>query len=325
MNDNFEKRMVGRVPEVVRYMDDDEKEKRKVVGYGAVFYREGDEGTEYRLFPNVRERIAPTAFDSALQRDDIRSLFNHDPNFVLGRQAAGTLRLSVDEIGLRYEVDLPESRKDVAEAISRGDVTGSSFWFRPTRESESKDGDGNTVYTIEDLELREVGPVTFPAYEATVSEMRSAKMNEARKRHIKKVVETEDSVSITFGKSEEWEGVESMNYHHDEEDKDKSERAEPDELSVGDFVEWDSSGGREKGLIERIERYGSIQVPYFDFTVNGTEDDPAALIEVYRQDGDGNEVASGVMVAHRFSTLSKIADPRRDQKLADDDLAESVF
>jgi uncharacterized protein len=198
---SFEKRFSSfSVPQVMRYEKDGD-EKKKVVGYGAVFYREGDSRTEYELFKGVKERIAPTAFDSALERDDIRSLFNHDPNFVLGRQSAGTLRLSVDEVGLRYEVDLPDSRMDVAEAIKRGDVTGSSFWFRPTSERQDSDSEGNLIYTIEDLELREVGPVTFPAYEGTVSEMRTKKIFEMQ-RHIQQIVETDDSISIRFGKSE---------------------------------------------------------------------------------------------------------------------------
>ena len=84
-------------------------------------------------------------------------------------------------------------------------------------------------------------------------------------------------------------------------------RAEPDELSVGDFVSWDSSGGEAYGKIERIERDGSIDVPDSDFTINGDADDPAALIEVYREGEDGYE-ASGRMVGHRFSTLTKTAE-----------------
>ena len=84
-------------------------------------------------------------------------------------------------------------------------------------------------------------------------------------------------------------------------------RAEPDGLSVGDFVSWDSSGGEAYGKIERIERDGSIDVPDSDFTINGDADDPAALIEVYREGEDGYE-ASGRMVGHRFSTLTKVAE-----------------
>ena len=97
-------------------------------------------------------------------------------------------------------------------------------------------------------------------------------------------------------------------YEEGEEDKpmETETRAEPDALSVGDFVSWNSSGGRARGKIERIERDGSINVPDSDFTVNGTEEDPAALIRVY--DSEGNE--SDVRVGHRFSTLTKI-DPIR--------------
>tara|TARA_Y100000004_G_scaffold193365_1_gene255755 strand:- start:3527 stop:5701 length:2175 start_codon:yes stop_codon:yes gene_type:complete len=82
-------------------------------------------------------------------------------------------------------------------------------------------------------------------------------------------------------------------------------RAEPDALSTGDFVQWDSSGGMAKGRIDRIERDGSINVPDSEFTVNGDEDDPAALITVYRETDEGWE-ATDVQVGHRFSTLTKI-------------------
>jgi HK97 family phage major capsid protein len=85
------------------------------------------------------------------------------------------------------------------------------------------------------------------------------------------------------------------------------QRAEPDELSVGDWVEWNSSGGEAYGKIERIERDGQIDVPDADVVINGDEDDPAALIEVYREGEDGWE-ASGVMVGHRFSTLTKVEE-----------------
>lgn len=84
-------------------------------------------------------------------------------------------------------------------------------------------------------------------------------------------------------------------------------RAEPDGLSVGDYVEWDSSGGQAYGRVDRIERDGQINVPDADVVVNGDEDDPAALIEVYREGEEGWE-ASGVMVAHRFSTLTRVQE-----------------
>ena len=83
-------------------------------------------------------------------------------------------------------------------------------------------------------------------------------------------------------------------------------RAEPDELSAGDFVRWNSSGGSAEGKIDRIERDGTISVPDSDFEINGDEDDPAALITVFRQTDEGNE-PTDVQVGHRFSALTKIA------------------
>ena len=87
----------------------------------------------------------------------------------------------------------------------------------------------------------------------------------------------------------------------------KTKRAEPDELSVGDSVRWNASGGIARGVITSIERDGTINVPNSDFEITGTEDDPAALITVYREvDGDFEE--TDVQVGHKFSTLTKIDD-----------------
>ena len=76
--------------------------------------------------------------------------------------------------------------------------------------------------------------------------------------------------------------------------------ASPDGLKVGDMVSWDSSGGRARGKIERVERDGTIDVPNANVKVKGTEGDPAALIQLYR-DGEPTETR----VAHKFSTLTK--------------------
>ena len=82
-------------------------------------------------------------------------------------------------------------------------------------------------------------------------------------------------------------------------------RAAPDALEVGDFVSWNASGGRARGKITRIERDGQIDVPSSEFVINGTAEDPAALIQIYR-DGEETDIYAG----HRFSTLTKI-DPIR--------------
>lgn len=82
-------------------------------------------------------------------------------------------------------------------------------------------------------------------------------------------------------------------------------RAAPDALKEGDFVSWNSSGGRARGRIEHVMREGTLGVPGTEFSINATEEDPAALIRIYR-DGEATET----MVGHRFSTLTKI-DPIR--------------
>lgn len=78
-------------------------------------------------------------------------------------------------------------------------------------------------------------------------------------------------------------------------------RAAPDALNVGDFVSWNSAGGRARGRITRIERDGSVRVPGTSFTITGTEEDPAALIRLFR-DGEATET----IVGHLFSTLTRI-------------------
>ena len=79
------------------------------------------------------------------------------------------------------------------------------------------------------------------------------------------------------------------------------QRAEPGDLKVGDFVSWNSSGGRARGRIDRVVRDGTIDVPDSSFTITGTEDDPAALITLYR-DGE----ATDRKVGHKFSTLTRL-------------------
>ena len=93
--------------------------------------------------------------------------------------------------------------------------------------------------------------------------------------------------------------------------EDAEVRAEPDALSVGDYVEWNASGNKARGRIKRIERDGEIDVPGSSFVIKGTDDDPAALIAIVR---DGEE--TDVMAGHRFSALTKIAKPAKEDREA---------
>jgi HK97 family phage prohead protease len=91
----------------------------------------------------------------------------------------------------------------------------------------------------------------------------------------------------------------------------RSVRAEPDELAIGDFVRWNSSGGTARGRIEHIMREGTLGIPDSSFSINATEDDPAALIRIWRQ-GDEGWDETDTLVGHRFSTLTKIEDLRSE-------------
>lgn len=145
-----------------------------IVGYAAVFYN-GTPETEMRLDElELVERIAPGAFDRSLARgDDVVALLNHDENIILGRRAAGTLRLTSDAVGLRFEIDVPAapSGQDIYEAVRRGDLRGASFAFYADAETFARGGEGEPdVRTITEATLLDVGPCTWPAYEGTSAE-----------------------------------------------------------------------------------------------------------------------------------------------------------
>tara|TARA_B100000809_G_scaffold154054_1_gene151424 strand:- start:4590 stop:5210 length:621 start_codon:yes stop_codon:yes gene_type:complete len=169
----MKKRFPNQLPVEVR----SENGQPVITGYAAVFYRADDPGTEFELMDDYVERIMPGAFTNAIEaRQDVRGLFNHDMNQVLGRTTAGTMVLSEDGLGLRYDITMPDTQlgRDVATSISRGDVTGSSFSFQVgTDGAEIRRDDGQTVRELRNLDVFDVGPVTFPAYKGTSTTLRS--------------------------------------------------------------------------------------------------------------------------------------------------------
>lgn len=165
---------------------------KKVCGLASVYY-DGTPETEFVMaeFPGERyvERIMPGAFDDCL-KDDVRCLFNHEPSAILGRTASGTLRLAAAADGLRYECDLGDTAiaRDVAEHVRRGDVSGSSFAFDVGEQTWTEQrAEDKTVVNIREVRrvsrLWDVSPVTYPAYEATVSELRTAAQQAASMRN----------------------------------------------------------------------------------------------------------------------------------------------
>ena len=155
----------------------------KLRGHGAVFKELREE------LGGFREKILPGEFADAIERDDVRALFNHEPNFVLGRNRSKTLTLSEDARGLAIEIDIPDSqtvRDLVTMPIERGDVSQMSFGFsvRPGGQDWAKDDEGRVIRTLKKLRLFDISPVTFPAYPQTdvaVRELRSFQQSQAPK------------------------------------------------------------------------------------------------------------------------------------------------
>lgn len=146
-----------------------------IIGYASVFYDPDNPGTQYDIFGDGQyvERIMPGAkfeYDAT----DPAALFNHNPDNLLGRHSAGTLRLSTDKIGLRYEIDAADTAiaRDVLANIRAKNLRGSSFAFSVTSQAFRTE-DKVDIREISGVALYDVGPVTYPAYEATTTGIRS--------------------------------------------------------------------------------------------------------------------------------------------------------
>ncbi len=142
--------------------------KRTIAGHAALFY-DGTPETQASPYGWFTERVMPEAFDAALSGgDDVRALVNHNPDKLLGRLSAGTLRLDIDKRGLYYVVDLPDTQvgRDTWESIRRGDMRGNSMQFHVTKETEARE-DNTPIREIRSVQLFDVGPGTFPVFEST--------------------------------------------------------------------------------------------------------------------------------------------------------------
>lgn len=161
-----------------RSADNDEK---VIEGYFAVF------NEIYRVWDDVTESIAPGAFTDSLN-GDIRALYNHNTDQILGRTSAGTLTLKQDEKGLWGQIKVNERDTEavnVYERIARGDITGCSFGFDIESEEVRVNDDGSVHWTITKVNpLYEVSPCVFPAYGQTSVESRGKEARVIRKREL---------------------------------------------------------------------------------------------------------------------------------------------
>lgn len=157
-----------------------ETDEHKLSGYFAVF------GPEYKMGSRVSEKVDPNAFDETLQEQpDVRCLWNHNDDIVLGRTGNGTLSLRVDDHGLFGEITINPEDSDAMNALARvkrGDVSQCSFGFEVLEEEMIKREPDNILFVLKKIRLWEVSPVTFPAYKDTAISARNDEAAAIRKR-----------------------------------------------------------------------------------------------------------------------------------------------
>lgn len=136
---------------------------RTIFGYAVKWEMKSETMGYWHRF---KEQFKKGAFTESLTKEDQRALWSHDTSKVLGRTKNGTLRLYEDEVGLRFELDLPNTTlgNDAFETIKRGDIDGVSFGFQMQKQEWDESDPDNIVRTISQAKLFEISPVAFPAY-----------------------------------------------------------------------------------------------------------------------------------------------------------------
>lgn len=171
-----------------RYIPMDKMEAREdggdlyIEGYFAVF------NSVYELWPGATESIAPGAFDDSVS-DDVRALYNHNTDLVLGRTSAGTMEINQDSRGLWGRIRINRDDSDAMNAyarIRRGDITGCSFGFDIADQETEYREDGTVHWTIKRVSpLYEISPCTFPAYQDTTVSARKHDLEEVKRKRTK--------------------------------------------------------------------------------------------------------------------------------------------
>ena len=161
--------------------------KRTIAGYAVKWEMKS---VSMGYFKRFKEQFKRGAFTDSLTSDDQLALWSHDTSKVLGRTKNGTLRLFEDEVGLRFELDLPNTTlgNDAYETIKRGDVDGVSFGFRMLKQEWDENDVENITRSILKAKLLEISPVAFPAYPDSQV---SARSHDPYKEHMQEKIRSE--------------------------------------------------------------------------------------------------------------------------------------
>lgn len=207
-----------------------EAESRKVEGYASVF------NSRSKDLGGFTEIIDPAAFNGVIERSDVLALLNHDQDrgvLARSRKGVGSLTLTIDERGLHYSFDAPNTAlgNELVEGLKRGDITTSSFAFTVAGERWDKDEDGRYVRTITQIDkLYDVSPVYNEAYEDTSVALRSLEQVRAEEPKDEEVEEPKDEVvEPTDEEKEEKSDDTDSTQPTDEEDEPKDESDEEGE------------------------------------------------------------------------------------------------
>jgi hypothetical protein len=271
-------------------------------GYAAVF-------NDASVPLPFKETIAPGAFRKTLsETPDVRLLINHE-GLPLARTKNGTLTLTEDDRGLFMDAIIADTNegRDLYKLVERGDVDQMSFAFRVIRQKWNED---RTTRTLTEVSLADgdVSVVTYPAYPTTSVEAREAlrKAIDAVKEGREVTGESLIVLKTIFDDLSEgheyiMRAVEMMAMLTGSEGELEEESRE----QVGDYVEWDSSGGTARGRIEHIMKEGVLGIPGTTFSITAEENDPAVLVRVYEEFRDGYRPTE-TLVGHKMSELRYI-------------------
>lgn len=168
--------------------------KMFVTGYAAVF-----ESLSVPIF-GFREKIRAGAFKNTIsdKSNNIRALWNHNRDIVLGSVGNGTLKLGEDDRGLRFELEIANTQagRDAFVSIERRDVDGMSFSFGAVRQEWDETNPADIIRTLIEVSCSEVSPTAFPAYEATSVNTRTAREEYAEYREALRIRHEQDQKEI---------------------------------------------------------------------------------------------------------------------------------
>lgn len=204
------------VPTEIRAIETDDGEL-VLEGYAALF----DSRSEN--LGGFVETIRPGAFRKTLEeKPDIRALWNHDTNYVLGRTKSGSLELEEDENGLRVRISMADTSQTryFHDTIRRGDVDGMSFGFRTIKDAWEKPSDGTTpTRELVEVELFEVSPTAFPAYPETGGKL-------TVRDYLASIGESEDRIDEVVAEIGDSDSEPVQADHSDEPDAEEARTAE---------------------------------------------------------------------------------------------------